>query len=78
MVGTIYLHHVSIYPTHICLHSNYGSILNEEIDHFRRRGKDEVEMYHKMLLGYSNISQDFMGIDFDESAINILNNTNNG
>ena len=63
-----------VYPTFsICLHSTDGSILKHDSNFFGIKEKEQgVTNYHRMLLGYDNVTEDFMQIDFDNSVVNIL------
>lgn len=64
-----------VYPTFsICLYSGDGGILNEDVYDFGVYGIDEVENYHTMLVGMSNITEDFVKIDFDKNTLDIIDN----
>ena len=59
-----------VYPSFsICLHSTKGSILKPK---FSKHGRDEIDKFHKMLIGRENLDKSFKQINYEENAIDIV------
>ena len=61
-----------LYPSFsICMHSTEGAIIKKKSEF--KEDPFESELYHKMLTGKMNLNVSFHGIEFDNIAVDILN-----
>ena len=61
-----------LYPSFsICMHSTEGAIIKKNSEF--KEDPIESELYHKMLTGKTNLNESFHGIEFDNIAVDILN-----
>ena len=62
-----------LYPTFsICLHSNKGGILKPNFAKNRQYAYATIDQHHKILLGHDNITKELQNIEFDEIALDLL------
>ena len=63
-----------VYPTFsLCLHSSQGGILMENnFDRLAMKGNKGIDSYHRMLVGHDDINEEFPDHDFDNIAMDVL------